>query len=113
MVIEIIIQMLLLVVLMIYHVLSQIGIGRNLIVLGANFLGPILHLCYSNCFLHLCYTNPNTNTSSQIGCIYSCGWVQLQVYHMWDRCCFVTGTDCYNFGLMFLSNTTHNLTIPI
>ena len=41
------------------------------------------------------------------------GGVQLQVYHMWDQRCFLTETDCYNFKLMFLSNTTHNLTILI
>ena len=41
------------------------------------------------------------------------GRVQLQVYHMWDQRCFLTETDCYNFKLMFLSNTTHNLTILI
>ena len=39
MVLQNIIQMFLLVLLIIYHVLSQIEIGRNLRVLGANFFG--------------------------------------------------------------------------
>ena len=38
----------------IYAVLSQIRICRNLRVFGANFLGSNLYLCFSNRFLRLC-----------------------------------------------------------
>ena len=52
----------LMVLMVIYAVLSRIRLWHNLRVFGANFLGPNLYLCYSNCFLHLCRVSSTTIT---------------------------------------------------